>query len=267
MAKVTGVQFYRDNALPFLEIKFCDTKQLSYKKHVHDEYSLGFVETGRSRFWYEGRTDEVFPHSMLLIPPGLVHSCNPLPKGHWSYRMAFIASEWLDGLNEWHQLNCRPQPVQYRLSPHTALRMARHLFDALTGLSGPLAKEALLITALEELFHAAPALSKPPAEPVRLKQVREYILSHFNEKITLDQLAKVSGLNKFGIIRAFNEKYSVPPHTYQNVLRINFAKKALRELKPITDVTYEAGFYDQSHFCKIFKSQTGVTPQRYQKLL
>ena len=31
----------------------------------------------------------------------------------------------------------------------------------------------------------------------------------------------------------------------------------------LTDVAYQAGFYDQSHFCKVFKSYTGITAKNY----
>jgi AraC-like DNA-binding protein len=33
---------------------------------------------------------------------------------------------------------------------------------------------------------------------------------------------------------------------------------------PLTGIAYEAGFYDQAHFCRIFKNYTGITPKQYQ---
>ena len=35
--------------------------------------------------------------------------------------------------------------------------------------------------------------------------------------------------------------------------------------KSLTDVAYSSGFYDQSHFCRVFKSYTGMTPNQYKK--
>ena len=52
---------------------------------------------------------------------------------------------------------------------------------------------------------------------------------------------------------------------YQMVLRINFAKRELGNRKEPAEVAQEAGFYDQSHFSKAFKSYTGITPEKYQK--
>lgn len=37
------------------------------------------------------------------------------------------------------------------------------------------------------------------------------------------------------------------------------------ENNALTSVAYEAGFYDQAHFCRVFKSYTGITPNQYKK--
>jgi len=34
---------------------------------------------------------------------------------------------------------------------------------------------------------------------------------------------------------------------------------------PLTSVAYESGFYDQAHFCRVFKSYSGITPKQYRK--
>lgn len=35
--------------------------------------------------------------------------------------------------------------------------------------------------------------------------------------------------------------------------------------KSLTSIAYEAGFYDQAHFCRIFKNFTGLTAKQYQQ--
>jgi AraC-like DNA-binding protein len=35
--------------------------------------------------------------------------------------------------------------------------------------------------------------------------------------------------------------------------------------RSLTEVFYSAGFYDQAHFCRVFKSYTGMTPNNYRK--
>lgn len=38
-----------------------------------------------------------------------------------------------------------------------------------------------------------------------------------------------------------------------------------KESFSLTEVAYHAGFYDQAHFCRVFKSYTGMTPNQYKK--
>lgn len=131
----------------------------------------------------------------------------------------------------------------------------------------PLEKETAILNVFEQFLHSEHQLyTTIQTEQPKLKTIREYLQQYFLEKVTLDQLERVSGLNKFHIIRLFKEAFKVPPHTYQTLLRVNYAKRELRKSRVIAEVALEAGFYDQSHFIKVFKSHIGVTPEKYQKL-
>jgi AraC-like DNA-binding protein len=35
--------------------------------------------------------------------------------------------------------------------------------------------------------------------------------------------------------------------------------------RSLTDIAIEAGFYDQAHFCRVFKNFSGLTPKQYQQ--
>lgn len=261
------IQFYRDQTLPFVEVKLCNTTALSYKKHGHEEYSVGLVEAGTSRFWYEGRLDETFPNTMVFLPPEVIHSCNP-QQPLWKYKMLFIDAAWVEGLMSSHKSTVLRNPMMKDVSPKGTFLRVRRLMDSLLGMATPLQKEANLLSVFTEVL-TGEMLERPVycGEHVKLKRIRDYLHSCFLEKVTLDQLAEVSGLNKFNIIHLFKAAYNVPPHTYQTLLRINYAKKALRACRPLAEVALDAGFYDQSHFSRVFKNYTGSTPERYQKCI
>jgi AraC-like DNA-binding protein len=141
------------------------------------------------------------------------------------------------------------------------------MMKGLNGCVSPLEKEANILAVFEQalLGQELTRELKLPMEQCQLKIVRDYLQSCFTEKITLDQLERCSGINKFHLIRLFKAAFKIPPHTYQTLLRINYAKKELRRNETILEVAHKAGFYDQSHFSKTFKSYTGTTPERYQK--
>lgn len=266
---MSGTSFYRDPNTPFFELKLYDTSKFSYKKHFHEEYSLGLVDQGASRFWHEGGNIDVDPGSLVLIPPNALHACNPQSEGGWKYRMLFIHPQWVRNLAD---RNGRPPEF---LSPliqyHRSYRaMVDRMIVCLTGHGSPLEKEASALSVFAGLFKIVvdkKAINHSGRERARLKTVKDYLYQNFLEKVTLDDLEKISGLSKFYLIHLFKAEYNVPPHAYQTLLRVNFAKKELRRQRSIADTALYAGFFDQSHFTKTFKKYVGVTPESYQKSL
>lgn len=268
---MNGIQFYRDKNLPFFELKICDTRALSYKKHSHEEYSLGIVEKGNSSFWYGGKCEEVCPRSLVVIPPQLVHSCNPYKGMQWSYKMLFIDANWVQGLVKSKGMGSVYEPVVTGLHGIQALNTVQQIINGfMISHVSPLEKETGVLAVFDHALHTMKRRvykADLHKDKPKLKLVKEYLHNCFREKITLDDLERVSGVNKFHLLRMFKEEFDVPPHMYQTLLRINYAKRELRKFRHIAEVALEAGFYDQSHFNKVFKSHTGITPERYQRLL
>ncbi len=48
--------------------------------------------------------------------------------------------------------------------------------------------------------------------------------------------------------------------------RLDFARSRLRGGTPLADLALAAGFADQAHFTRMFKSAYGMTPGRYARL-
>lgn len=263
---MSGIQFYRDKDLPFWELKSCNTSEMSYKKHAHDEYSIGIVDQGRSCFWYDGKVNEIYPKSMVFLPPDLIHACNPINRDLWKYKMLFINQDWVQGFMKSKDSFVLTNPIIKDVSAYETFQTIDSMVKSLKSNASPLEKEASILAVFDQAVSGEKRTGgiKCKKEHPKLKIIREYLHSYFLEKVTLDQLEQASGLNKFYIIRSFKEAFKVPPHIYQIVLRVNYAKKELCKHKQIAQVANEAGFYDQSHFSKVFKSYTGITPDKYQ---
>lgn len=94
-----------------------------------------------------------------------------------------------------------------------------------------------------------------------------YIYSHYNEKISVEELAKCAAMSYSTYNRVFKEKLHCSPLTYINRYRVAVAKNYLKKDIPLADVASLTGFFDHSHFIKMFTKITGVTPAEYKKQL
>ncbi len=100
-----------------------------------------------------------------------------------------------------------------------------------------------------------------------LCRVRTYLMDHLCENIPLQQLSAVAGLSTYHLLRSFRQVYGVPPHTYQNLQRIQRARCLInRGEEPLSRLALSLGFSDQSHFTRVFKGTLGISPGRYQQI-
>lgn len=93
----------------------------------------------------------------------------------------------------------------------------------------------------------------------------DYIHKNLDGPISSNKLASVACMSKASFYRYFKNEFGISPVGYINGKRIEIAREMLRKKrKNVTDVCYELGFSSMSHFIKLFKEITGLTPKQYQ---
>jgi AraC-like DNA-binding protein len=96
-----------------------------------------------------------------------------------------------------------------------------------------------------------------------LEDARAFIEAHFNEPVTLAQLAALSALSVSRFATAFRQRFGSSPYRYLCRLRIQHAQSLLLAGVPGSAVATEVGFFDQSHFGRHFKRCCGMTPSMF----
>jgi AraC family transcriptional regulator len=76
-------------------------------------------------------------------------------------------------------------------------------------------------------------------------------------------LADEIGVHPVHLARVFRAHHGMPLGTYLRGLRLDWAAGQLRTSTPLADIAAGAGFVDQSHFTRAFRSHTGLTPGQY----
>ncbi|MCQ2549219.1 MAG: AraC family transcriptional regulator [Lachnospiraceae bacterium] len=100
----------------------------------------------------------------------------------------------------------------------------------------------------------------------RLLSMLSYIHQNYHQKITLDEIAEHAAISKRECQRCFQNGIRKSPSQYIMEYRLEKAKEFLHETDlPITEITFQTGFYSASYFGKMFKEHTGMSPLEYRK--
>lgn len=251
--------FWRDPALPHIESRRAGHSRACYKPHSHPTFSIGAVDAGGSVFTGSGDAAvRLAPGSLVLVPPGCVHACNPLPDQAWSYQMLHLDAHWL-------------QQHAPALDGETACVLESQVlyaqFCAMNELLFSAASAEEKDVALLAFLHAcagADADTLPSAyKPVPQQLAPVLAALQAQPSASLEQMAQAAGLSRYQLIRVFRAATGMTPHAYQLNASINRSRSSLQAGTGLAQVAHELGFADQSHFQRVFKAHAGITPGRY----
>jgi AraC family transcriptional regulator len=111
------------------------------------------------------------------------------------------------------------------------------------------------------------ASSGSPSLPgYKLRQITDWIAENLDQEFNLDRLAAQAGLSKFYFNRLFKAALGLSPSRYQMTLRIEEAKRLLRETKKsVVVIGLDLGYSNPSHFAHQFRKETSLSPSDYRR--
>jgi AraC family transcriptional regulator len=106
----------------------------------------------------------------------------------------------------------------------------------------------------------------PSLPGFKLRQITDWMAENLAEEFNLDHLAARAGLSKFYFNRLFKNATGVSPLHYQINLRMDAARRLLRETKrSVVQIALEVGYATPSHFAQLFRRETGLSPSDYRR--
>ncbi|HEX2905679.1 MAG TPA: AraC family transcriptional regulator [Phototrophicaceae bacterium] len=266
-----SAKFWHDPALHQLELLRATYITHVFAPHAHEGFAIGIIEAGAQTFIHQGRNTLVMPAGCVaIVNPGETHIGKATTEAGWTYRMFYPDAAVLQTVAS--ELHGRTADVPFFPDSVIFDPLVFHSIRAMhTALEDPhtshLERETLLLQTLARLIlrHAdyRPAAATVLLETALMRKVRDYLRDHYAENVSLSQLAAQVSLNKSYLIRAFRRAYGLPPHAYQNQVRIEQAKHLLLAGLPVADVAAATGFVDQSHLTRRFRQIVGVPPGKF----
>lgn len=259
--------------------------------HVHEKLEVTFCVQGNYLFHYEAperQTEEpanvkvnVTSGTLILMPKEISHGNSNVTYPYDRYYFDLSdeelyaiqgSSNLLGGL--FHRL-AAPQPLFWDLSSHADFftdlfeqMYTVHMNESLSVEWRQMHLHHLVGLLFCEIHMYYPnyfsASSFAYSKPVQ--QMKTYIDAHYQEPITIEEMARACYLTANYLSRCFLEQMGMSPRQYLTKKRLTMAHMDLcSTTMSIQQIAMRNGFCDVNYFIQVFKQFYGITPKQYQK--
>ena len=215
--------------------------ELRQAAHLHDDTSVSFIASGSVRETAE-RTEWRGGAGQLIVKPrDVVHDDHFGAAGARFFTI--ILNDAMEVPTGYRWFN-GGAPMMLFIRAVQEWRAGRAIDDVTTDL-------------LAATDTCAPRSRRTP----KLDEVAERVAQ---TDVSVASLAGELSIHPVALARAFRRVHGLSLTTYRRRARVRRAVELLSSTRlPLADVALESGFTDQSHFCRVFRSETGVTPARF----
>ncbi|MFG1731007.1 HTH-type transcriptional activator Btr [Paenibacillus sp. GM2FR] len=116
----------------------------------------------------------------------------------------------------------------------------------------------------EEELNIDSALDLDRSGRTSLVEIKEFIDCHYNEALTIGQLAGMANICPKYFVDLFKKTFGQTTIDYLTHVRMNHAKRYLAESDDrLRDIAQRVGYKDEFYFSRIFKKKVGISPSEY----
>jgi AraC-like DNA-binding protein len=239
----------------------------AYQKHRHDTYAIGVTDHGVQVFDYRGAGRVSTPGEVVVLYPDEVHDGNAGTEAGFGYRIVYVEPFLL--AEAVRALRGRPGPLPFVSEPvSTNVMLVAAIDSAFCASLESLAVDSLIVELARGLMagerDAAPVSRRVDAQAI--ERARQFLDAEKTRVVHSAELEAVTGLTRYELARQFRIVLGTSPYRYLLMRRLAFARERIHQGRPLVEVALDAGFADQAHFTRTFRSAFGVTPARYRTL-
>jgi AraC-like DNA-binding protein len=259
--------YWCDRHIRGLSLMRADFRSHDYARHMHDAFVIVVTELGGSRVYSRGVVDEI-KSSLLFVsnPMETQSSCmSGIPR--WRYRSYYLDVAGIMEISKSLGIPTVPYFTQNYYRDADLIERFRSLHQSFERGGDALREREEFIETFGSLFRrygsGGMRLEAVPRDRTILRRMMEMIQERYAERLHLEDLAIVSGLNQFQLIGLFKRIAGITPHAYVTQVRLDAARRMLRSGCGIAQAAAAAGFYDQSALTRHFKRCYGMTPSQF----
>ena len=244
----------------------------AYQKHRHDTYAIGVTDSGVQVFDYRGAAHTSMPGQVVVLYPDEVHDGRAGARGGFGYRIVYVEPVLLT--DAVRTVRGKPAPLPFVRDPvSTNARLSRALDAAFRAPLESLASDSLVVELAQGLIAGergergdGRAAIARRVDVAALERARQFLDAERTRVVHSLELEAVTGLTRYDLARQFRMVFGTSPYRYLLMRRLEFARERIHRERPLVEVAADAGFADQAHFTRAFRSAFGLTPARYRAL-
>lgn len=253
---------------------------LEAKMHRHKAWELYFVTHG-SGMRMTGDTVMAFSEGdVVLIPPSMPHYWQYSPEsvnrdGEVTYLMVAFNHDFVEKcMAAFPELRNRLKnvvfPVEaWKYGKRSAALIKATLrkmcdMDDLERLCEMFRLLTVIFTTGDHALIGGPV--KIDCDIRRVEQIVTYVMAHYVQDITLDEIAAHVGMNRSAFCTFFKRKKGITFSRFVTQYRLATACDLLRNSqKQVSEICFAVGFNDLPHFIRVFTSTYDMSPTKFRK--
>lgn len=99
-----------------------------------------------------------------------------------------------------------------------------------------------------------------------VERVRRYVMDRLDRQIPIGDLASELGMSRFWFLKSFKRVTGTTPYQFVLDVKVEAARPLLlHTTRSLSNIALSLGFSDQSHFSRVFKRSTGVSPGQFRR--
>ncbi len=271
--RIAEADFYRADPLLLTFTEVQSGPRHEAKPHKHPHMEIFYFKSGHGTFECNGRSVSLKAHDIIVINAGVEH-CQysdrtdvPLVYYNFTVDRLNISGASHNGISG--------NPFEYTSFGSEENQLFPTICKILFELQGEQCDyyskvQALFTILLIDLIRLFQPPRIPEEQPQKMNtqklllQTRSYIDVHYAESLTLEQLTRISLMQKSYFMHQFKKQFGTSPIKYLNHVRIENAKLLLINTdKPVTEIAADVGFNTPAYFSEMFLRAVGMTPSAY----
>lgn len=236
---------------------------MTFPEHLHKEMEIIYIMEGELDVQIGAVRKTLGREEIGVIFPNTIHSYDTKNDCHCILLIFSIGvvGDYEDTLTRYSCLT--PFPKKDLIHKDVPVCLESLLREDISG-NIPLVKGYLSVL-LGNLLPFLTLEKKTIREEYRtVDAVLHYVMEHYKEPVTLEDVANDLGIGRYTVSRIFNQQIKCGFNEYINHLRIGYAQHLLENPEiSVTFAALESGFSSQRTFNRIFKELHGISPREY----